>query len=83
MSMPGFTAEASLYKANKFYQRLDLSTDSKEIVNPAFGLCRPGCLPRCRSMGKWVCSRSEDYGACITLWSESCREQCCIGFESP
>ena len=53
MNMPGFTAEASLYKANKHYPVVATGTASSAQVVPQYGLCDKARYLCDRGYQKW------------------------------
>jgi len=53
MKIPGFTAEASLYKTNDYCQAIIVANHANGIVQPAMTKKR-GCIKRiCHD--EWVC----------------------------
>lgn len=53
MNMPGFTAEASLYKASKHYLVVASGTASSAQVVPQYGLCDKARYLCDRGYQKW------------------------------
>lgn len=53
INMPGFTAEASLYKTNKHYLVVATGTASSTQVVPQYGLCDKAAYYCIRGYQKW------------------------------
>jgi hypothetical protein len=65
MNMPGFTAEASLYRTSELYSMRSMDTISTSQVVPQqmSGLARDACLSACL-----CCGRGENWGCCVACF---------------
>lgn len=75
MHMPGFTAEASVYRTSQQYSMTEAHAPAGEAIRPASFLDRR-CYAACRS----TCDCSGLYGwakgACLRECNRECHEAC-------
>jgi hypothetical protein len=57
MSLPGFTAETSLYKTGEQYHQPASASRGDDVITPAQEICFPFCYEEYRT---WPCYQSEE-----------------------
>jgi hypothetical protein len=79
MSMPGFTAEATLYETrNRYHIAADYQRIAQVVVYPAYYLdqqCYVGCRSTCDCSDLFGAAR----GACLRACRQECLEDCTVG----
>ena len=79
MNMPGFTAEASFYEANRRYYMAGISCETEEAVYPAqTKVCDKYCLRDCRYGAGCVAEcGTNPQSPCFRSCMQSCLDACC------
>ncbi len=74
MNIPGFSAEASLYKSGRTYRLEGGLAQSAGVIHPAGGLSPSGLLQCLQSCG----DDSDCFDCCICLARGGSAPQCCF-----
>ncbi len=84
MRMPGFTAEASLYRTSESYSMPGADGQATDTVHLAWGI---DCLPMCLIKARWRCHKMcpphsiDCLPMCMIISEGRCRRICQGGFE--
>ena len=76
ITMPGFTAHASLYGTSNLYRSARSQRGSDSQVHPAscFSDCKRSCIQGCRSGPPFL--RGQALGDCLRSCPAECHEEC-------
>jgi hypothetical protein len=74
INMPGFTAEASIYKRSRGYHIVVNAEPMREFLVIPQQICDPNCLSQCISDCISGCAGDLD---CVRTCRPSCRTLCC------
>jgi hypothetical protein len=80
MNTPGFTAKASLYRANGYYHAVGLTTPTDGAIYPAYFVDQD-CYSQCYSLCAPDCVRDfvgVNKGGCLRQCAAECRRDCRI-----
>ncbi len=73
MKMPGFTAEASLFKASEYYHKTGMGIPGESMIQPAFG--GTGCYSTCAN---WCDGDPDCLHCCRCVCNGGTPSRCCF-----
>ena len=76
MNIPGFTAEAALYKGISLYQNTDYFSDPRLAFLPQ--VCDEDCFDLCESQQATICKNKppQEKGRCFRRIQTICERRC-------